>query len=157
VPKADKQDVEQRLEARVLAVEEANRQLLSEIAQLRRQQVRAGEPRPSGPRPPQKFVGQGDTLIDHSGNRLVGEAVASQTTVGVNSGGLSAWRTVDGRRIFAPDGVERDLATGLPVSHARPGTADAAIPQGPTRSGAHEASVRLLDAMFPIGPKPQGG
>ena len=85
-------------------------------------------------------------LYDRNGARVqLSEPVPSETTVGGSAGFGSPYRTLDGTRQYAPDGVVRDPRSGEVAGGGDYSSTGA----GPGRSVQHQQAVAALDRMFP--------
>ena len=86
-------------------------------------------------------------LYDRLGNRVqLPEPVPSETTVGGSGGFGSPYQEGPNGRVWAPDGIPRDVRTGEVLNGTSPGS----MGTGPGRSVQHAQAIDHLDRMFPI-------
>lgn len=85
-------------------------------------------------------------LYDRSGNRVqLPDPVPSETTVGGSAGFGSPYREgPDGTKVWAPDGIPRDIRTGEVLS-----TGGGSMGTGPIRNVQHQMAIDQLDKYFP--------
>jgi len=121
--------------------------LEKELAALRRPQPR--------PEPPLHRTIPGQVgLYDRLGNRVqLPDPVPSETTVGGSAGFGSPYREgPGGTKVWAPDGIPRDVRTGEVLNGVSPGS----MGTGPGRNVQHQQAIDYLDRAFPtkrIAPK----
>jgi hypothetical protein len=85
-------------------------------------------------------------LYDRGGNRVqLPDPVPSETTVGASGGFGSPYREgPDGTKVWAPDGIPRDIRTGEVLS-----TGGGSMGTGPIRNVQHQMAIDQLDKYFP--------
>jgi len=116
------------------------------IAALEKELAALRKPQPR-PEPLHKELPGQIGLYDRLGNRVqLQEPVPSETTVGTSGGFGSPYRTIDGTRQYAPDGVVRDPRSGEVAS----GVDYSSTGAGPGRSVQHQKAVDHIDRAFPI-------
>ena len=116
------------------------------IAALEKELAALRKPQPR-PEPLHRTIPGQVGLYDRLGNRVqLPDPVPSETTVGASGGFGSPYREGPDGRVWAPDGVSRDIRTGEPLSGISPGS----IGAGPHRSAQHQKAVDHIDRAFPI-------
>lgn len=127
-------------EERLAALESRNQHLEAEVDRLR------PKPPPVRREPNGRDFGQGNRSMAELATGRTGE-MFDQPLVGSSTGGgvqFDTYRTIGGQRVYAPDGVPRDPATGEALQRVPgPGPHD-----GPRRTAMHEQAVRYGEAWI---------
>jgi len=115
------------------------------IAALEKELAALRNPQPR-PEPPLHRTIPGQVgLYDRLGNRVqLPDPVPSETTVGGSAGFGTPYREgPGGTKVWAPDGIPRDVRTGEVLS-----TGGGSMGTGPIRNAQHQMAIDQLDKAF---------